>query len=147
MDWAPHVTVAAIVENNNQFLIVEENTSKGIKFNQPAGHLEPNETLIAAVIRETQEEAARLIEPQHLIGIYQWYCQYNKHTYLRFCFYAKELSFDPAQDLDSGIIRSLWMTHNDIIEQQDKCRSPLVLQCIADHLAGKQFPLSIIQDI
>lgn len=146
MTWVPHITVAAVIEKNEQFLIIEENTSEGIRFNQPAGHLEPNETIINAVIRETQEEAARLIEPQHLIGIYRWYCEYNKHTYLRFCFYAKEISFDPVQKLDNGIIRTLWMTQNELIEQQNKCRSPLVLQCISDYIAGKQYPMSLLQD-
>ena len=146
MIWAPHVTVAAIIESENKFLFVEENTRSGIKLNQPAGHLEPNETIIDAVIRETQEETARTIEPQYLTGIYRWYSKDKDCTYLRFCFYAKVISFDKNQTLDTGIIQTLWMSENEIIKDQKKCRSPLVLQCISDFKAGKQYPLSLLHD-
>jgi len=146
MTWAPHVTVAAIIEDHNKFLFVEETTSSGIKFNQPAGHLEPNETILNAVIRETQEETARLIEPQHLIGIYRLYCSETDFTYLRFCFFAKVISFDEKQKLDTGIIRALWMTQDELLTKKEKWRSPLVLQCITDYIAGKNYPLSILQD-
>ncbi len=146
MSWAPHVTVAAIIEHDNKFLFVEENTDSGIKYNQPAGHLEPNETIIAAVIRETQEETARTIEPQYLTGIYRWYSTDNDCTYLRFCFYATVLAHDTKQDLDTDIIQALWMTQEEIIKNQHKCRSPLVLQCLSDYKAGNSYPLSILID-
>jgi len=146
MSWAPHVTVAAIIENDGKFLFVEENTETGIKLNQPAGHLEPNETIIDAVIRETQEETAHTIKPQHLIGIYRIYSNDNNCTYLRFCFYATVISFDENQALDPDIIRTHWMTESDIKKNQEKCRSPLVLQCISDYITGQQYPLSLLHD-
>ncbi|MFV1982763.1 MAG: NUDIX hydrolase [Thiohalomonadales bacterium] len=146
MRWTPHVTVAAIIEKNNKFLFVEENTRNGIKLNQPAGHLEPNETIINAVIRETREETAHTIEPQHIVGIYRWFSKDRDCTYLRFCFYAKVVSFDEKQSLDTGIIKTLWKTENELKKEQQKCRSPLVLQCISDYLAGQSYPMSILYD-
>jgi len=146
MTWAPHVTVATIIEQDGKFLFVEENTSAGIKLNQPAGHLELNETIIDAAIRETQEETAHTVELQHLVGIYRIYSKDNDCTYLRFCFYATVISVDNDQALDPDIIRALWMTESEIKQNEDKCRSPLVLQCISDYIAGKQYPLSILHD-
>ncbi len=146
MTWAPHVTVAAIIEENGKFLFVEENTSTGIKLNQPAGHLEPDETIIDAVIRETQEETARTVEAQHLTGIYRIYSKDNDCTYLRFCFYCKVISFDAEQALDPDIIRTLWMTQDEITQHQQQHRSPLVLQCLSNYLAGQHYPLSILHD-
>ncbi len=146
MSWAPHVTVAAIIEHNHKFLFVEENTRSGIKLNQPAGHLEPDESIIDAVIRETQEETAHSIEPQYLTGIYRWYSKNNDFTYIRFCFYAKSIAYDDKQALDTGIITTLWLTQAEITQQQDKCRSPLVIECLSDYIYGQRYPLSLLKD-
>ncbi|MFV2061864.1 MAG: NUDIX hydrolase [Gammaproteobacteria bacterium] len=146
MTWAPHVTVAAIIEDEGKFLFVEENTTTGIKLNQPAGHLEPNETIIAAVIRETQEETARTVEPHYLTGIYRIFSSDNDCTYLRFCFYCKVISHDEQQALDPDIIRTLWLTENEITQNQNMHRSPLVLQCLSDYIAGQHYPLSLLHD-
>jgi 8-oxo-dGTP pyrophosphatase MutT (NUDIX family) len=144
MVWKPHVTVAAIIEQNGKFLLVEEHTSQGLLFNQPAGHLEPNESLPAAVIRETLEESAYVFEPQNLIGIYRWHAPESDTTYLRFAFAGRILTHHPERTLDEGIVRALWMTSEEIRATIARHRSPLVLRCVEDYLAGKHYPLEII---
>lgn len=147
MRWAPHVTVAAIVEQQNKFLIVEENTSSGVRFNQPAGHLEANESIIDAVIRETLEETAWIVQPEFLTGIYQWTSNSNSVSYLRFCFYASRVSQNSALPLDEGIIQAIWLSKQELLNNQHKCRSPLVIQCINDYLAGQSYPLSALHNV
>lgn len=145
--WKPSVTVAAIIERGGRFLLVEEETSDGIRFNQPAGHLDPNESLIDAVARETLEEAAHDFTPTALVGMYMSrYLSSRTHkevTYLRFAF-CGDLGAAHDQPLDEGILRTVWMTREELLACQDKHRSPLVMQCIDDYLAGKRAPLSII---
>ena len=145
--WKPSVTVAAIIERDGRFLLVEEETSDGVRFNQPAGHLDPNESLIDAVARETLEEAAHDFTPTALVGMYMSrYLSSRTHTevtYLRFAF-CGELGKAYDQPLDEGILRTVWMTRDELLACQDKHRSPLVMQCIDDFLAGKRAPLSII---
>ena len=114
MIWKPNVTVAAVVERDGLFLLVEEQTSQGQLFNQPAGHLEANESLLAAVARETLEESAHQFEAQHLIGIYRWHSPASDTTYLRFAFAGRILAHYPEQALDQGIIRAVWMTAEEI---------------------------------
>ncbi len=106
MIWKPNVTVAAVIERDGKFLLVEEQTSQGLLFNQPAGHLEANESLIAAVARETLEESAYEFEPQYLVGIYRWHSTISDTTYLRFAFTGRILSHHSEQTLDEGIIRA-----------------------------------------
>lgn len=142
--WKPHATVAAIVEKNGQFLLVEEMTSRGNRFNQPAGHLEDNESITEAVIRETLEETAYSFQPNSLLGIYHWKHEHNDTTYLRFAFIGKVDKHYPEQALDDGIIRAVWMTIEEIREKQAIMRSPQVLTCFEDYLAGKQYPLETI---
>ena len=145
--WKPSVTVAAIIERNGRFLLVEEETSDGIRFNQPAGHLEPNESLMDAVTRETMEEAAWEFSPTALVGMYM--SRYlssrtgQEVTYLRFAF-SGELGGPLDRALDQGILRTVWMTREELVECEERHRSPLVLRCVDDYLAGARAPLSVI---
>ncbi len=142
--WKPHATVAAIVEQGGKFLLVEETTSRGNRFNQSAGHLEDNETITHAAIRETLEETAYDFTPESLLGIYHWKHDHNDTTYLRFAFIGKVGSHYPEQALDTGIIRAVWMSIEEIRAQQNLMRSEQVLSCFEDCLAGKQHPLETI---
>lgn len=142
--WMPHATVAAIVEDNGKFLLVEEETDRGNRFNQPAGHLEDNESLLEAVMRETLEETAYTFEPEALLGIYHWKHEHNDTTYLRFAYIGTVSNHQPNMALDDGIIRSVWMTIDEIRDKAMLMRSPQVLTCIEDYLNGKRFPLSVI---
>lgn len=144
MTWKPNTTVAAIVEQDGRFLLVEEETDEGIRLNQPAGHLENGETLLQAVVRETNEETAYRFEPQALLGIYHWKHPKKDITYVRFAFIGKASDHNPAQALDTGIIRALWLSRNEVIGRQHELRSPQVLTCIDDYLAGQSFPLQVL---
>ena len=144
MIWKPNVTVAAVIERGGKFLLVEEQTSQGQLFNQPAGHLEADESLLAAVVRETLEESAHQFEAQHLIGIYRWHSSASDTTYLRFAFAGRILAHYPEQALDQGIIRAVWMTAEEIRASHAHHRSPLVLRCVEDFLSGKRYPLDIL---
>jgi ADP-ribose pyrophosphatase YjhB (NUDIX family) len=144
MIWKPHVTTAAILEQDGKFLLVEEHTTHGLLFNQPAGHLEPGESLSASAVRETLEESAFEFEPQHLIGIYRWHSAAADTTYLRFAFTGPILAHFPARTLDEGIVRAAWMTPDEIRATSARHRSPLVLRCVEDYLAGKRYPLDIL---
>ena len=142
--WKPNTTVAAIIEQNGKFLLVEENTDRGNRFNQPAGHLEDGETLLQAVIRETMEESAYEFMPEALLGIYHWKHPHNDTTYLRFAFIGKIGMNYPMQELDVGIVQAVWMDINEIRDKADLMRSPQVLKCFEDYLAGKSYPLEVV---
>lgn len=142
--WMPHATVAAIVEDHGKFLLVEESTDRGNRFNQPAGHLEDNETLLQAVVRETLEETAYHFKPESLLGVYHWKHEHNDTTYLRFAFIGSVSDHEPLLTLDTGIIRALWMTADEIRQNAMLMRSPQVLTCIEDYLNGQQFPLAVL---
>lgn len=144
MIWKPNVTVAAVIEQDSRFLLIEEHTAQGILFNQPAGHWEPDETLAEAAARETLEESAYEIEPASLLGIYRWHSPTADTTYLRFAFSGDIVGYHPERPLDEGIIRAVWMTPDEIRATQARHRSPLVLRCVEDHLAGKRYPLELI---
>ncbi len=144
MQWMPHATVAAIVEENGKFLMVEESTDRGNRFNQPAGHLEDNESLIEAVIRETLEETAYAFEATSLLGVYHWKHEHNDTTYLRFAYIGNVSNHQPQLSLDDGIIRAVWMTANEMRHNAHLMRSPQVLTCIEDYLSGQCFPLSVV---
>ena len=145
--WKPSVTVAAIIERDGKFLLVEEETSEGIRFNQPAGHLDPGESLTHAVSRETLEETAFEFTPDALVGIYMSrYVSSRSNeavTYLRFAF-TGALGKWHDQPLDAGILRTVWMTPEEMHSTQEKQRSPLVMQCVDDFLSGKRHDLSIL---
>ena len=142
--FKPNVTVAAIVEHEGKFLIVEEDTSEGIGYNQPAGHLEEGESLLAAVVRETLEETRYDIEPTALVGLYQWKRPQSATTYLRVAFACRVLGHDPARTLDAGICAARWLTRDELVALAKQHRSPYVLRCLDDYLAGKRYPLDLI---
>jgi ADP-ribose pyrophosphatase YjhB (NUDIX family) len=144
MIWKPNVTVAAIIEQDGKFLLVEEHTSQGLKFNQPAGHLEANESLLHAVVREAREESAYEFEPQHLVGVYRWHAATSDTTYLRFAYSGRILAHHAGQALDDGIVRAVWMSVAEIRATAPRHRSPLILQCVEDYLAGKRYPLELV---
>jgi 8-oxo-dGTP pyrophosphatase MutT (NUDIX family) len=144
--WKPHVVVAAVIEQDGKFLLVEEETDDGMRYNQPAGHLEDGESLIEAVRRETFEETAHHFEPQALLGVYRW--RHPKgHTYMRFAFTGQITGFDPNATLDDGILRAVWMTPEEIQASVVRHRSPLLMQCLQDYLAGKSYPVDLLTDI
>ena len=144
MIWKPNVTVAAVIERDGKFLLVEEETTQGVRFNQPAGHLEADESLLAAVVRETLEETAHHFTPQHLIGIYRWHSDHADTTYLRFAFCGTANGHEPERVLDEGIVRAVWMTPDEIRATRERHRSPLILRCVEDYLAGKRYPLELL---
>jgi len=144
--WKPNTVVAAIVEQDGKFLFVEEIANGRVVINQPAGHLDPGETLLDAVRRETLEESAWTIEPLNLIGVYLMEPPGTGTTYVRFCFEARALSHSPERQLDKEIIRAMWLSRDELVAQQPLHRSPLVLRCVDDYLAGKRYPLSLIND-
>ena len=144
MIWKPNVTVAAVIEKDGKFLLVEEHTSQGLMFNQPAGHLEPDESLISGVSREALEETAYEFEPQYLVGIYRWHSQASDITYLRFAFGGRINAHHPERPLDEGIVEAKWMSPDEIRATQNRHRSPLILRCVEDYLAGKRYPLEIL---
>jgi 8-oxo-dGTP pyrophosphatase MutT (NUDIX family) len=145
--WKPSVTVAAIIERDGQFLLIEEETSEGIRLNQPAGHLDPHESLEQAVIREVMEETAHDFHPEALVGMYMSrYMSKSRNTdvtYLRFTFCGTP-GKEYDQPLDHGIIRTLWMTRDELAACRERHRSPIVLQCVDDYLAGRRTPLALL---
>ncbi len=144
MIWKPHVTVAALIERDGKFLLVEEETDEGIRFNQPAGHLECEEALTDAVIREALEETAYHFVPTALVGVYNWRHRAKEITYLRFAFSGKIIGRDEGRALDAGIIAAHWLTLAEVRACQAQHRSPLILRCIEDWQAGKRYPLEVV---
>lgn len=147
MTWKPHATVAAIIERDNKFLMVEENIDGNHVYNQPAGHLEPDESLIEATIREAREETAWCFQPEALVGIYLWKHTKTNQSFLRFAFCGSCSDHKPDQALDTEIITALWLSHDELKKQPSKCRSPLVLKCIEDYLSGKRHPLDTVSTV
>ena len=143
--WKPHVTVAALVERDGRFLLVEEHTVDGVRLNQPAGHLEENESLVEACVREALEETAHHVAVDALVGIYQWARPSRDITYLRFAFACRDLGEETGRALDEGIIRPVWLTPAELAAQPERLRSPRVLQVIDDYLAGRRYPLELIR--
>ena len=144
MIWKPNVTVAAIIERDGKFLLVEEETDEGIRFNQPAGHLECEEALTDAVVREALEETGYTFVPKYLVGIYNWRHPSKDITYLRFAFGGDIVGHDAQRKLDAGIIGARWLALDEIRANADQHRSPLILHCIEDWQAGKRYPLQLI---
>ena len=145
-DWQPHVVVAAIVEREGRYLIVEEFIAGELRLNQPAGHWEQGETLLEAVRRETLEEAAWEIEPRGFLGAYVWHPNSLPYPFVRFAFIAEALRHHPDRSLDQGIVRALWLTPDELQARRAEWRSPSVMQCIEDHRAGRCFPLDMIRE-
>lgn len=144
--WKPNVTVAAIIEQDGCFLLVEEQTTDGLRLNNPAGHLDCGETPARACTRETLEETTYAFEPTALVGIYmsQQQTSGGEITYMRFAFCGELGSADTARSLDHGIVRTLWMTLDEVRESVARHRSPMVLRCIEDYLAGRRFALNLL---
>ena len=147
MSLRPDLTVAAVIERNGEFLLVEERVGSHMVFNQPAGHVERGEQLIDAVIRETLEETAWNFVPQALVGVYLWDQLDRQRSYLRFTFTGHISSHDPHRSLDRGIERTLWMTQEQLRARGTQLRSPMVLSCIDDYLAGRRYPLDLLKCI
>lgn len=147
-NFRPSVTVAAIIEHEGRFLLIEEETSEGVKLNQPAGHLDPLESLEQAVIREVKEEAAHEFIPNGLVGMYlsRYFSKSRQAdvTYLRFTF-CGSVGKQYDQPLDDGILRTLWLTRDELAALSEHHRSPTVLQCVDDYLAGKRTELALLQ--
>lgn len=151
--WKPSVTVAAVIERGGKYLLIEEHTPEGLRLNNPAGHLDPGESPAEGVTRETLEETTHRFTPTALVGVYLSRFQREglgdaeneDITYLRFAFCGELGDAVPGLNLDSGIVRTLWLTPDEIRESAPRHRSPLVLQCMEDHLAGQRYPLALIQ--
>ena len=147
--WKPSVTVAAIIEQDGRYLLVEEETAEGLRLNNPAGHLDPGESPLQGVVRETLEETARQFTAQAVLGIYLSRFQRRRIgedvTYLRIAFCGTVGEADPTLALDVPIVRTLWMTPDEVRASSARHRSPLLLRCIEDHIAGKRFSLDLLQ--
>jgi phosphatase NudJ len=146
--WSPRVTVAAVVEHGGRFLLVEEETKLGLKLNTPAGHLEPGETPAQGCAREVLEEAAYGFTPTAFLGVYLARSRKNStgedQTYLRLAFCGELGAHHPKRKLDTGIVRALWMTPEEVRASAARHRSPLVVKCIEDYLAGVRLPLEAV---
>lgn len=150
--WKPSATVAAIIEHKGKFLLVEEHTPEGLRLNNPAGHLDENESLVAACAREALEETMHLFTPTHLLGVYMSRFQRparEQHaaediTYLRFAFCGTLGALQAGRGLDTGIVRTLWLSSDEVRASSARHRSPLVIQCMEDYLRGQRYPLALI---
>lgn len=143
--WTPHVTVATLVVRDGRLLLVEEAIDGRQVLNQPAGHLEPDESLAAAAVRETLEETGWTVRLSAFIGTYQWTAP-DGTPFLRFAYAAEPVSHDPGRPLDDGILRALWLTPAELKADPGRLRSPLVWQVVADYLAGQRHPLCIVKE-
>jgi phosphatase NudJ len=146
--WRPSVTVAAVIERDGRFLMIEEETSEGLRINNPAGHLDPGETPAEGCAREALEETAWHFRPTQLLGVYisrfQRATTGEDITYLRFAFTGELGAEEKGRALDHGIVRTLWMTPEELRATAPRHRSPLVLRCLEDYLAGVRYPLEAI---
>lgn len=151
MRWKPSVTVAAIIEREGRFLLVEEDTPEGLRLNNPAGHLDPGESPVEGCAREALEETSHHFNPTHLLGIYLSRFQRPQPggdvediTYLRFAYTGELGAVVPGRQLDTGILRTLWLTPEEIRASAARHRSPLLLRCMEDHLRGQRYPLELV---
>lgn len=150
--WKPHVTVAALMERDGLYLLVEEETAHGLRLNTPAGHLEASESIVDGCVREAWEETAHRFTPDALVGIYMTRNREARAhkgapqdiTYVRFALSGTVGDSDPSQTLDTGIVRTLWMSPAEIEASRDRHRSPMVWQCVQDHMRGQRFDLSVL---
>jgi 8-oxo-dGTP pyrophosphatase MutT (NUDIX family) len=144
--WRPHVTVATVVPREGLFLLVEEDVRGRIVLNQPAGHLDPDESLQAAAVRETLEETGWYVSLTCLLGVQQWHSSSGRQ-FVRFTFAAEPLRHDPARPLDTGILKALWMSRDEIAAARPRLRSPMVLASVDDWLSGHRLPLDAIRQL
>jgi len=144
MIWKPSATVAAVIERGGRFLFVEERIDGRLVLNQPAGHLDPGESLVAACRREVLEETAHDFEPRSLVGVYRWHYAAKDVTFLRFCFAGEAGAFHKDRKLDKEIVALHWLTLDELKARRSDHRSPLVQKCVEDHLAGARYPLDVL---
>lgn len=144
MRFKPNVTVAAVIADGDKYLVVEEESNERLVINQPAGHLEKDESLIQAIRREVIEETAYEFIPESIVGIYMYPNSTAEITYMRVCFTGVFGQHHPEQKLDDGIIRAIWMSRDELQTNPERLRSPMVIQCIDDYLAGKRYPLDML---
>jgi 8-oxo-dGTP pyrophosphatase MutT (NUDIX family) len=152
--WKPSTTVAAVIEREGRFLLVEEHTPEGLRLNNPAGHLDPGESPANGCARETLEETAYQFTPTALVGLYlsRFLRVGNKQigtaaediTYLRFAYCGTLGAFDAQRTLDAGIVRTVWLTADEVRASAARHRSPLVLHCMEDYLRGQRYPLELV---
>jgi len=146
--WKPNVTVAAVIEDAGRYLLVEEHTPEGLRLNTPAGHLDPGESPQEGAVREALEETARVFTPDCVLGVYLARFQRPSRdedvTYLRIAFGGAAGAADPSRALDTGIVRTLWMTLDEVRASRERHRSALVLRCIEDHAGGRRHPLDLV---
>jgi 8-oxo-dGTP pyrophosphatase MutT (NUDIX family) len=150
--WKPSVTVAAIIERDARYLLIEEHTPEGLRLNNPAGHLEPGESLVQACAREALEETAHSFHPDHLVGVYLARFQRptatdpaeQDITYLRFAFGGTVGDLEPDRSLDAGIVRVCWLSLDEVRASVERHRSPMVLQCVEDHARQQRLPLTLL---
>ena len=147
-EWKTSVTVAAIVERDGRYLLVEEHTPDGLLLNNPAGHLDPGESPLEAVVRETLEETARAFTPRALVGVYLSRAESADLavdvTYVRIAFSGEVSEPLPGRVLDAEIVRTLWMTPDELRANVARHRSPLLMRCVDDHRAGRRYPLDLV---
>lgn len=145
--WTPHMTVAAVIERDGRFLVVEEVADGARVFNQPAGHLEPGEPLLDAVVREVREETGTRFRPEAVVGIYRWVNPASGETHVRIAFSGRVEEDDDAPELDEPIIARHWLSYEDLTASPERLRSPLVLGCIDDYRGGARYPLDLLRDL
>ena len=146
MCWTPHATVACVIEDNGRFLFVEEYSNGRLVLNQPAGHLEADETFIEGALREVMEETRWQVKITALLGLYVYTPPHKDTTYHRTCFIAEPIKEDFSSKIDDDIVSTLWLNYEEIKEQAHRLRSPLVLTAIEDYLQGKRYPLEYIHE-
>jgi 8-oxo-dGTP pyrophosphatase MutT (NUDIX family) len=144
MVWKPSATVAAVIERDGKFLFVEETFEGRLVLNQPAGHLDPGESLEHAVVREVMEETAHDFTPACLVGVYRWFYKPKDVTYLRFCFAGPAGKHHLDRKLDKEIVALHWLSLQELMGRKSAHRSPLVLKCVEDYLAGRRYPLDVL---
>ena len=144
MEWLPHVTVATVVETDGKYLLVEEMSDGKLVFNQPAGHLDANETLAQAAVRETVEETGWTVALQGIVGIALYTSPRNQVTYHRTTFFARAISHDPHSELDQGIVRTVWLSYEEMLANSARMRSELVIRSVEQYRNGHRYPLDMI---
>lgn len=145
--WTPHMTVAAVVERSGRFLVVEEFADGERVFNQPAGHLEPGEPLLDAVVREVREETGTRFIPEAVVGVYRWVNPANRETHVRIAFNGHVEEDEDAPELDEPIIARHWLSYEELRANRERLRSPLVLGCIDDYRTGARYPLELLREL
>jgi 8-oxo-dGTP pyrophosphatase MutT (NUDIX family) len=142
-----HLTVAAVVERHGRFLVVEELVSGRQVINQPAGHVEHGETHLEAVVREMLEETAWCFDPAAIVGAYLWTHPDSGERFLRVAYSGKVHGHDASRQLDEGILRTMWLSRDELLERKDQLRSPMVIRAIDDYQAGVRFPRNLFQQL